>query len=251
MYFCKFILGLALHINKSIVIMTQDKNSLFEHITQKSLLKLQVNEHTRSTFEALKAAAQNLSHDYQTQSAAQKVTFRFKDRSPFEFEIQFGGDTLVFLLHSNTYEIPRNHSMMRKPYIDEDKDRRFCGMISIYNFLTDSFTYHRENDGGFMIGRLLINKDKHFFIEGKKELAMVYHQFENAVIDETTVSNILQASIAFTLNFDLLIPPYDQVAYVAVADIKENMQKGIATNKRMGFKFGEDKIAKKGDDDLQ
>ncbi len=228
--------------------MTINQPTLFEHITAKTLLKQQVTEHTFGAFELLRNAAKTLSEAYkayaQKKNTDKKVAFTYKDKGSFEFEIQFGGDTLLFLLHSNVFEIPRAHPLMYKPYVDEDKERRFCGMISIYNFLTDSFTYQRNNDGGYMIGRMLVNKDNHFFIEGKREIAMIYHQFENAVMNAEAAQNILTAAIEYTINFDVLIPPYDRVAYVAVGDITENMQRSLATNKRMGFKFGEDKIAK-------
>ncbi len=228
--------------------MTINKPTLFEHITTKTLLKQQVNEHAFNAFKLLREAAKTLSQEYKSYSdksgADKKVAFNYKDRGTFEFEIQFGGDTLLFLLHSNVFEIPRAHPLMYKPYVDEDKERRFCGMISIYNFLTDSFTYQRNNDGGYMIGRMLVNKDNHFFIEGKREIAMIYHQFEKAVMQAEAAQNILTAAIEYTINFDVLIPPYDQVAYVAVGDITEDMHRGLATNKRMGFKFGEDKMAK-------
>ncbi len=208
--------------------MTINQPTLFEHITAKTLLKQQVTEHTFGAFELLRNAAKTLSEAYkayaQKKNTDKKVAFTYKDKGSFEFEIQFGGDTLLFLLHSNVFEIPRAHPLM-------------------YN-LTDSFTYQRNNDGGYMIGRMLVNKDNHFFIEGKREIAMIYHQFENAVMNAEAAQNILTAAIEYTINFDVLIPPYDRVAYVAVGDITENMQRSLATNKRMGFKFGEDKIAK-------
>lgn len=233
-------------MGKKYIIMDTKQQTLFKNITTKALLKQQVGHCTRDAFISLKNRAKSLADTYvqAAEKAEDKVPFVYKDRGGFEFEIQFGGDTLVFLLHSNVYEIPRDHSIMRKSYVKDDKDRRFCGMISIYNFLSDSFTYQRHNDGGFMIGRLMINKDSHYFIEGKKEIAMIHHQFETAIMNVEAMDNILCSAIEYTLNFDVLIPPYDKVAFVAVGDIQENMQKGIATNKRMGFKFGEDKLAR-------
>ena len=34
----------------------------------------------------------------------------------------------------------------------------FCGIINIYNFLSDSFKYNRESDLGYLVGRIFINK---------------------------------------------------------------------------------------------
>ena len=44
--------------------------------------------------------------------------------------------------------------------------RTYCGVINMYNFLSDSFKYNRENDLGYLIGRMFINKEN-TFVEGK------------------------------------------------------------------------------------
>ena len=43
-------------------------------------------------------------------------------------------------------------------------------MINIYNFLSDSFVYDRERDLGYLVARVFLNKEGHFFVQGKKQL---------------------------------------------------------------------------------
>ena len=45
---------------------------------------------------------------------------------------------------------------MNTSYVKEDKNRSYCGVIHLYNFLADSFKYNRLNDVGYLIGRVFI-----------------------------------------------------------------------------------------------
>ncbi|MBK7028996.1 MAG: hypothetical protein IPH45_07220 [Bacteroidales bacterium] len=89
-----------------------------------------------------------------------------------------------------------------------------------------------------MIGRLFINKDSHYFIEGKKEVGQLYNNFQTSVMTKDTARNIIESAIRYTINFDLLTPPFDSFKEITVADIQstlDNMK--IATGKRLGFRF--------------
>ena len=130
---------------------------------------------------------------------------------------------------------------MRTQYIKDDPARSFCGVIGIYNFLADSFKYNRVNDVGYLIGRIFINKDKHYFIEGKKELGFLFNNFGAYDFNTESVEKILEAAITYTLNFDLLTPPYSQVQQVSVREMKNTLDAiSLKTGKRLGFKFQAD-----------
>ncbi|MBN1650646.1 MAG: hypothetical protein JW857_04925, partial [Bacteroidales bacterium] len=151
------------------------------------------------------------------------------------------GDILVFLMHTNVFEIPRQYDLMRTKYIKQDKSRTYCGIINIYNFLADSFKYQRENDLGYLIGRIFINHEKHFLIEGKKEIGMVYNNFEESVFNVDAAHEIVTSAIEYTVNFDLLIPPFEAVKMVSVFDIQKHTQSlSMRTAKRLGYKFQAD-----------
>jgi hypothetical protein len=169
------------------------------------------------------------------------ILLEFNDKSDFEYEIKFAGDILIFMMHTNVFEFSRYHEIMKTPYIKNDKERSYCGMINIYNFLADSFKYKRINDTGYMIGRLFVNKEKHYYIEGKREIAMIYNDFAKSVISRDTLREILLSAILYTINFDLLTPPYDEVKVVSVYEMQETIENmRIKTGKRLGFKFQAD-----------
>ena len=139
-------------------------------------------------------------------------------------------------MHSNVFDL--DHEEMRSLYLKKDNDRRYCGIIHIYNFLADSFKYNRMNDSGVLIGRIFINKNNHFFIEGLREMNMICTSFENDKISSTNVRRILMASLLFTINFDLPTPPYELVQEVNLQDFTNTLdQMQMKTGKKMGFRF--------------
>ncbi len=226
--------------------MTSKKNSphhpLFKEIIEKSSMKQEVFQATENALGLFKKIAGQMTKEYEQTleqiNPAFDIPMEMEEHGPFEFSLKFGGDILFFLMHSNIFEIPRDHNVMRSTYIKEDKERSYCGIIHIYNFLSDSFKYNRVNDLGYLIGRVLINKEQHYFIEGKSELGFLYKNFRHSVITPESVDKIITASIRYTLGFDLLTPPYENVKLISVEEMKNTLDTiGFKTGKRLGFKF--------------
>ena len=219
------------------------KESLKELVFNKSELKQKVFQATKETFGLFRDTTRELIglfHE-QCQKEGRHVAFEFTDRGDFEFEVKFAGDILLFMMHSNVFEFSRDHQVMKSPYIREDTTRSYCGVIHIYNFLADSFDYQRDNDIGYMIGRVFVNRERHYFIEGKRELGMLYTNFNTSVISPETVLGIVESAIEYTTNFDLLTPPYDEVKQVSVGEMRTNLdKKSLVTGKRLGFRFQAD-----------
>ena len=217
---------------------------LFNKLVRKATLKQKVYRNTLDTLNLLKNGMNSLVYEYDAlkSTEAKKIPFTFIDRGEFDAELKFAADTLVFMMHTNVFEIPRDHEVMNTPYIREDKDRSYCGIISIFNFLSDSFKYNRLNDIGYLIGRVMVNKDMHYFTEGKREIGFLYNSFGVSKMNEQSASEILHSAIYYTINFDLLVPPYDDVNMASVQEFIsaiDSMQ--LKTGKRLGFKFQADK----------
>ena len=224
---------------------TSRYNQLFESLVEKAELKQSVYQHTFESFKLLKQVIDNFTEEYKLFSEDKKagkfIQFDTRPRGDFEIELKFGGDILLFLMHTNVFEFSRNHRVMSTPYIHKDPSRSFCGVICIYNFLADSFKYNRVNDIGYLIGRIFINKEGHYFIEGKRELGFLFNNFGDYVFNKDAVEKIIEAAIKYTLNFDLLTPPYDQVKQVTVHEMKNTLDTiSLKTGKRLGFKFQAD-----------
>ena len=219
------------------------KESLKNLVFDKNDLKGQVYYATKDAFELFRKTTHELIDllKEQAQKENRNVLIGFTDRGDFEFEARFASDVLVFVMHTNVFEFSRDHQVMKSPYIREDTTRSYCGVIRIYNFLADSFLYQRDQDLGYMIGRVFVNRENHYFIEGKRELGMLYNNFNTSLISSESVQSIVESAIEYTTNFDLLTPPYDEVKMVSVGEMRNNLdKKSMATGKRLGFRFQAD-----------
>ncbi len=216
---------------------------LFDSVLNKALLKQQVYKNTFEAAKLFKEVIVEVVGEFKQKLSPEEahISFEYKDKDAFEMELKFAGDVLIFMMHTNVFEFPRNHEIMRCNYIREDKNHSYCGIINIYNFLADSFKYNRENDIGYLIGRVFINSENHYYIEGKKELGLIYNDFCNNIISKEAVKGIVEKAILYTSNFDLLTPPYDEVKEVSLFEIQSNIDNiQLKTGKRLGFKFQAD-----------
>ncbi|MBR1549131.1 MAG: hypothetical protein IJ634_00655 [Bacteroidales bacterium] len=219
------------------------KETLKDLVFTKSELKQSVYDATKETFEMFRRETRELIELFRERCRAEghQVAFEFTDRGDFEFEVKFAGDILLFMMHTNVFEFSRDHQVMKTPYVREDPRRSYCGVIHIYNFLADSFAYQRDNDLGYMIGRVFVNNERHYFIEGKRELGMLYTNFNTSEVSPESVQGIIESAIEYTTNFDLLTPPYDEVKLVSVGEMRTNFdKKSLVTGKRLGFRFQAD-----------
>ncbi|MBG0781424.1 MAG: hypothetical protein H0S84_04060 [Bacteroidales bacterium] len=222
------------------------RDALFQTLIQKSTLKQDIYANTFAALRLFKSVIEELTKDYLVKFESMKthrnIAFENRYRGDFEIELKFGGDILLFLMHTNVFEFNRDHEIMRSPYIRQDKDRSYCGIINIYNFLSDSFKYNRFNDIGYLIGRVFINKENHYFIEGKRELGLLLNNFSKNELNREAAAKLIEAAITYTINFDLLTPPYETVKMVSVNEMKNTLDAiSMKTGKRLGFHFQADK----------
>lgn len=211
-------------------------------LTAKSNLKIATAQKSATAFELLKQETQKFPDIYKATNNNPEIVVSYESKQPQCFSLRYGSDVLFCHLHSNVFEFSRDHEVMKTPYIRENKDRSFCGMISIYNFLTDSVIYERLNDSGYLIGRVFINCEGHCYIDGKRELGQIYNNFSSTIFDETMAKTILEAALQYTINFDLLVPPYEMVQEMTIHEMMElnNKHALVKTAKRLGFRFQAD-----------
>jgi hypothetical protein len=213
---------------------------ILKTLKEKSSMKQDVYTNTLQSFRIMKSCAKQIITDFKNDvpNIDKRLIIEYREKGEFEFELQVAGDLLIFSMHTNVFDFDKAHQIWKNSYVKEDASRSFCGIINIYNFLNDSFTYNRMNDLGYVIGRIFVNKENHYFIEGKRQLGFLYNDFVHAVIDEKTLKSVLESAVLYCLNFDLFTPPFDNIKEVSVSDIQaanECMQ--IKTGKRLGFRF--------------
>lgn len=218
-------------------------NQIQELLCHKSATKQQVYQITQSIFRDLKLVLRAMETQLSPKliTDAPSVEVKYSDKGDFEAHLKFSGDTMVIMMHTNIFDFDQGHYVNKSKYVLEDKLREYCGMIQIYNFLSDSIKYNRDHDVGYLIARIFINKDQHFFIEGKRPLSFQYSDIEKNKISQEHLTTIVEEAMLFCLNFDLVAPPIDSINYISVE--QKNMlsySSGLPTGKRLGFLFSGD-----------
>ncbi|MCU0328288.1 MAG: hypothetical protein MUE53_04790 [Chitinophagales bacterium] len=168
-----------------------------------------------------------------------RVIVQVKTINDQEFRIQVGGETLIFLMHSNAFAFPENHTIYKHPSIKDNLLSAFFGTIEVYNYLSASIKYERYNDLGEMLVRFFFNKDNHFLAEGHGQFKFLYSELSNNPIDDDLIQRFIYDCIHQSLDFDLTVPPFAEVQHVPLGFIVgKSMNIPHTTNKKLGFKLG-------------
>jgi hypothetical protein len=226
--------------------MDTTRDTIYKLIEEKGTLKQDVYQNTMAVFKELKLVLAEIVSDLQQKFAGKdaRIDFYFKDKGDFQAEIKVAGDILVFYMHTNTFQFDKTNSVWRTSYIKENESNSYVGIINIYNFLADSFKYQREADKGYLIGRIFVNRENHFMVQGKRQLGYLFNDFINSKLDKATLISVIESTILYTLDFDLYTPPYENLQEVTVEEIQSAAHSSsLATGKRLGFRFGLDDIS--------
>lgn len=216
------------------------KEQIIKTLLEKSQVKQTVYDNTKEAFKTIKGILQDIVSEYNADliNADKRVLLEYRDRGVFEAEIRIAGDLLIFNMHSNIFEFPTEHQIWKAASAKEDPLSTYSGIINVYNFLADSFKYNRAEDIGYLIGRIFINKNNQYFIEGQKELGSTYPSFDENKISAETLKKVIDGTILYALKFDLLVPPLKNIQLATVNQMKERINKSkIQTGKRVGFNY--------------
>lgn len=223
--------------------MASAEELIIQTLQEKASLKQDIFKLTIETFDVFKEQLKKIAHrlNEKVSSIDSRIMIEYHERSPFSVYIRTAGDLLIFEMHTNVFLFDSQHKVWNLSYVQDDHSRAYCGLISMYNFLSDSLKYKRVNDLGYLIGRLFMNKEKHFIIEGKRQMGYLYNNFQTDVLSEERIEQVIESAILFCLNFDLLTPPYDTVQEATLNQLNENAQiLNSTTGKRLGFRFHHD-----------
>ena len=216
----------------------KQQEKIIELLKTKASAKQVVYRKTKEVFAEFQQYLKAKSDVVNNELSDKDVQVIYSSAGDFESKLKFSGDTLLFHMHSNVFDFPNSHLIHKTKYVKQDNLRSFCGVINIYNFLSDSFKYNRMNDAGYLIARVFVNKDKHFFVEGDKQLGFLFNDFINQQINTDQIDKIINETMVYALNFDLQAPNFNDVKVVSVHQILDmNNNQKLKTAKRMGYKF--------------
>lgn len=214
---------------------------ILDTLVRKSTLKQKVFDHTFAVFNLLKETLLEMASELDDQLDGRldrRVRIEYRDRGKFEVQLQVANDVLIFQMHTDVFDFDAQHPVRQTPYVQADAENVYCGVVNIYNFLSDSFKFNRNADEGYLIGRLFINRERRYFVEGKGQTSLRAADFGRAEIDRDALVTVLEEAIDFALGFDLLTTPYETLARVTVDQFNTKMDNSkFVTGKRLGYEF--------------
>jgi hypothetical protein len=223
----------------------EKKLSIIGSLKEKSMLKQKVFDNTLESFCIVKDVLKNLSKEINSKLIGldPRIRLEYTDRSNFDAQLKVAADILFFSMHSNIFQFDREHPAWKTAYIQKNKYNAYSGIINIYNFLADSFRYSRFDDLGYLIARIFINHENQYFVEGKRQMGMLFTNYGSEEISKESLHLIISTAIQYALEFDLLVPPYDTVKIATVGQAEAKIQHSrVITGKRLGFQFNSDDV---------
>ena len=225
---------------------TSAQAGILEGLNQKSHIKAVVFDSSYEIFNQLKEVLSQTSNDLNDMLENEddrRVRLEYRDRGKYEAELKFADDVLVFSMHTDVFQFDREHAIWKNSYAKKDPYNTYCGIINVYNFLSDSMKYNRSEDLGYLVARIFVNKDKYFFVEGKRQKRQKTDDFGKVLLDTDELISIVESAILYTLSFDLLVPPFDLVKVASVEQVNAKIESSkMRTGKRMGFKYNSDDV---------
>lgn len=225
---------------------TGKREQIVETLKTKSALLQRIFDNTHQIFGQLKEILQEYAVEVNEQlegATDKRIKMEYRDRGKFEAQLQLAGDILIFSMHTNVFQFERENIIWQNSYVKQDKQNAYCGVINIYNFLSDSFKYNRSADEGYLVGRIFINRDFQYMVEGKRQVTYRHDNFGQGAMTPAALTEIIENTMAYTLDFDLLVPPYDAVKLVTVDQMNTKIENSkLQTGKRLGYQFRSDDV---------
>jgi len=216
------------------------KDLIVNVLQDKYLVKHQVASHLDKSFKCLFSSCKLLCDNVRNDviKVVPSINLDCIDRNSSSFEFRFGDESLVFQKINTILQIDKSHSIWTTSYLSDNYLNSYCGVINIYNFMTDSFRNNRLEEAGYLIARIFINRENHFFAEGKRQMGFLYNDFESSEVNEDILYNICESAILYCLDFDPNVPEYDNVSAITVGALKDQIDYSTSpSQKKLGFRF--------------
>jgi hypothetical protein len=207
-------------------------------LENKSDAKQRTYKHLLETFALLRNESRIIINDLKNRARPgdKEVTIEFKEVSLHEFHVKLAGDLLIFVLHTNIVTFAPDHVVMQDPYIQQNEVNRYFGQINIYNFMSDSLTFNRVNDPGYLLARLMINHENKFFVEGEGPLTQLFNQISDVPISVEYLQLLVKLSLTIAIENDLMAPPYQEVKFITLYQKQEHTPE-LGGGQKIGFKM--------------
>ena len=210
--------------------------SIVFNLKNKSSIKQQTYKHLCAAFAQLIKSGKLLIEEVLKRSKGldSEITISFKKVSDQEFHLKVAGDLIIFVSHTNIITFEETYGVIKSEYVQQDKNRGYFGQIMIYNFMADSVKYNRLSDPGYLLGRLFVNYENHFFMEGEGQFDFMFN--EPKILEHIDLDIIVKLAVDTAAKSDLFSPPYNEVKFITLND-KLSSSPSLGAGRKIGFQM--------------
>lgn len=217
------------------------REGILDLLKTKASVKQDIAGYSEQVFELFRKIALEEIEVMRSSIKDVRIRLRIEEQGKFEFLIYVGSDVLVLQLHSNVFRLEDEHRLWQEDYLKNTPENGYFAVINVYNFLAESYEKYRMNDRGYLIARVLVNREHKCLVEGKGQLGELYEDVAQCELTDEAIRTILQCSMVYAIEFDLITPPYEMIQEVSVMQIQQiSSDLQLATGKRLGYRFSGD-----------
>lgn len=210
-------------------------NNILKKLQTTSKLKYNLFELTETLFRQLEAICHEISDEIKEANKEDKpIPIKLEKINDFEFTFRIGGDVLVFILQSNIVRLPDDTYLSKSKYLKEDNSLKYFGQILIYNFISDTITYGRLDDPGYLIGRILLNRENKFFLEGDRKIVYSFPELRDNPVTKEKMRSLVEQMVISALDNDLLAPAFQDIMLITYHQKLEHTS-SMGNIKKIGF----------------
>ena len=214
---------------------------ILETIVRKSSLKQQVFDNTFATFNELKDILFEMSSEWDDELDGRidrRVRIEYRDRGKFETQFQVASDLLIFRMHTDVFEFDANHLIWQSP-LRAGRPRQLLLRDHRHLQLPVGLVQVQPQRRRRLPDRPHLHQPRTVLLRrGKRQTSMRPIAFGRAAITREALVGILETAIAYSLDFDLLTPPYEDAKRVTVDQFNTKMDNSkFVTGKRLDYDF--------------
>jgi hypothetical protein len=217
---------------------SEDPIKYIKHLLEsKSTAKQTAYKNIRWAFNILSQESKGIVEELKRRAkpSDRDVTVEYNFVSEHEFDVKLAGDMLIFVMNTNVVTLEDAHAIMTADYIRENEVNRYFGQILVYNFMAESLKYHRHNDPGYLLARLMINHENRYFIEGEKELE-AYNEISEQPVSEEDLQKVVKIVLKMAIENDLVAPPFTEVKSITLNQKRDHTLE-LGGAQKIGFRM--------------
>lgn len=200
-----------------------------------SKLKYNLFESTEKLFGELETICRELMQEIiQTNKEEKPIPLKLEKINDYEFIFRIGGDVMIFILQSNIVRLPDDTYLSKSKYLKKDVSLRYFGQILIYNFLSDTLTFGRLEDPGYLIGRILLNRENKFFLEGDRKIVFNFPELKDNPVSKEKMRDLVEQLVVSVLENDLLAPAFQDIMLISYQQKLEHTS-SMGNPQKIGF----------------